>query len=100
MNLDQILLIVVSAVLFVLWLVEISKRRRAELLATSLRMELNTLQMELNALRREINSAVRERNAANLRAQRAINSLRALPEVEIHCKLPADKVHTTTFNLN
>lgn len=107
MNLDQILLIVVSAVLFVLWLVEIVRRRNVEAYAASLQVRLEdaadwqvAAHERVAKLQNALDGAVRDRNAANLRAQRAINSLRALPEVDIHCKLPADKVHTTTFNLN
>ena len=107
MNLDQILLIVVTAVLFILWLVETIRCRRAEALAVHLRTELSSShelrrrEHEDNILlQQSFDFAVRERNAANLRAQRAINSLRALPEIDIHCQLPADQVKTTTFNLN
>lgn len=107
MNLDQILLIVVSAVLFILWLVEIVIRRNAEAPARRLSIQLDDAidrqvkEHEENIiLSKSLDFAVRERNAANLRAQRAINSLRALPEIEIHCPLPADQVKTTTFNLN
>ena len=107
MNLDQILLILVTAVLFILWLVETIRRRRAGALAVHLRTELDSShelrrrEHEKNILlQKSFDFAVRDRNAANLRAQRAINSLRALPEVDIHCKMPTDTVRTTKFNLN
>lgn len=82
-------------------------RRNAEAYAAKLQLQLQDaidVQLdqydELEQLRPALAAAVYERNAANLRAQRAINSLHALPEIDIHCQLPADQVHTTTFNLN
>lgn len=82
-------------------------RRNAEARAAMLQLQLDDavgVQLdqydELEQLRPALAAAVYERNAANLRAQRAINSLRALPEIDLHCQLPADQVHTTTFNLN
>jgi hypothetical protein len=82
-------------------------RRDAEARAAILQLQLQDaidVQLdqydELEQLRPALAAAVYERNAANLRAQRAINSLRALPEINLHCPLPADQVHTTTFNLN
>lgn len=82
-------------------------RRDAEARAAILQLQLQDaidVQLdqydELEQLRPALAASVHERNAANLRAQRAINSLRALPEINLHCPLPADQVHTTTFNLN
>ena len=82
-------------------------RRNAETRAAMLQLQLQDaieVQLdqydELERLRPALAAAMYECNAANLRAQRAINSLRALPEMDIHCSLPADQVHTTTFNLN
>lgn len=82
-------------------------RRNAEARAAVLELQLEdasdwqvAAHERVAQLQSALDAAVRDRNAANLRAQRAINSLRALPEVNIHCKLPADQVKATTFNLN
>lgn len=102
-----VLLYLLLSITITLGFAQFFARRNIEGRAATLQLQLQDaidVQLdqyeELERLRPALDAAVRDRNAANLRAQRAINSLRALPEINIHCPLPADQVHTTSFNLN
>lgn len=55
---------------------------------------------ELEQLRPALAAAVHERNEANLRAQRAINSVRALPIMKLVHALPDEHTGVVDINLN
>jgi hypothetical protein len=95
------------AVLLGLWIAERIARRQADnqiavtrsQLVDAIAVQVEKCQ-ENQMLRNSLELALQERNAANLRAQRAINSIRALPAINIRCKLPTDATGVTNFNLN
>lgn len=103
-----ILLYLVFAVMLALLLGQWFARRQADQTVATLRLQLDDaidVQLdqyeELERLRPALEAAVRERNAANLRAQRAVNSIRRQPTV-VHASssLPADVVHPMAFSAN
>lgn len=82
-------------------------RRQADDHALQLRLKLeDAIEREIDAydenqrLLQSLRAAIDDRNAANLRAQRAINSLRALPVLTVRCPLPDKEAGIVPFNLN
>lgn len=107
MTLNQIITYTALTILAALWIAELLARRQADQHAALLRAHLDDAigvqvdQYEENQrLLASLRQAVDERNAANLRAARAVNSLRALPALTVRCPLPDKEAGIVPFNLN
>lgn len=107
MTIDMLLAATAIVILLLLWLCECIARCQADEHGAQLRRHLDdaiSVQLdqyeELEQLRAALDAALRQTNAANLRAQRTINSLRALPELKLQCPLPTEQTGVLPFNLN
>lgn len=101
------LLTFTTITLLALWLCELIARRQADARANALRGHLDDAiaceldQYEENQrLAENLRSALAACNAANLRAARAANSIKALPVLTVHCPLPDQEAGIVPFNLN